>query len=140
MDLCRVGSFLHLEVILQFQFVAALVCEYLPDSMSNNKMFTFLRLRAASYPTLRPISARMGYRIALLTNHRLAEVRRAAQKLHDSSIMSQLLFCGGNPRRTGYLIMDPQTGIPKGMARQYWEQRRRQKMISGWSAEGKLEL
>ena len=128
--------FIH---ILQKWPVAELVCEYLPHSMSNNKMSTCLRLRAASYATLRPISARMGFRIVLLKKHRLAEVRRAAQKLMGSGIMFQLLYCGGKPR-PGLLIMDPQTGIPKGMAGQYLEQRQRQTMISGGSADGTLQL
>ena len=126
--------------ILQKCHVAALVCEYLPHSMSNNKLSTFLRLRATCRSTLKPITACMVRRMRLLKRHRLAEVRSAIQKIQDSGFMFHLLHCGGRPWRARFLLQDPKTGIPVGMAKQYWGQRQREKKITGWSADGKLHL
>ena len=132
----RQTSFIH---ILQKWPVAELVCEYLPHSMSKNKLSTFLRLRAASFSTLRPIAAQMPRRIRLLQKHRLAEVSHAAEKIQDPGFIFQLFHCGGRRRSATFLKMD-ERGIPRGMALRYWDQRQREKKITGWSKEGKLLL
>jgi hypothetical protein len=58
----------------------------------------------------------------------------------DSGILFQMFFCGGKPRSHGFLSVDENTGIPKGMSQRYWDERQRQKLITGWSREGKLHL
>ena len=137
---CSAMGSRQFEQLLQRPCVLTMVCEYLPHSMNKNKLSTFLRLRAASRSTVRPIWSQMFDRIGLLHRHRLKEVRRAAHKIMESGFMFQLLGCGGRPARYIGLEMDPQTGIPIGMTRQYWERRIRNKLAFGWTAKRKLML
>ena len=124
------------ESIIRRPIIALLVCTYLPHSITKNKTSTFLRLRAASRSTVVPISWFMLERVRLLQMHRRVQVRAAATKVMQSGFMYQLLLCGGQRKGNRLLRMDPHTGIPFGMAWQYWEERQRKKMISGWSRDG----
>ena len=128
------------ESIIRRPTIALLVCTYLPHSITKNKTSTFLRLRAASRSTVVPISWFMLERVRLLQMHCLVEVRAAATKVMESGFMYQLLLCGGMPKGNRLLRMDRRTGIPMGMTWQYWEERQRKKLISGWCLGGKVLL
>jgi hypothetical protein len=118
-----------------------LLCTLMPHSMHpTNKLSNFLRLRVTCRSAVRPVSSQLGFRIVLLLRHVDEKVRQTAQRLKDSGILFQLLLCGGNPRRNRFFVMDPFTGIPLGMTPTYWQERQRQKLITGWTREGKLQL
>ena len=121
--------------------IVSLLCKSLPHSMHERyKLKNFLRLRTVSRTMVVAVTAQMGHRIAQLLRHRYAPVQEVSRKMKDSGILYQMLFCGGNPRSQGFLSMDENTGIPKGMSQRYWDERQRRNLITGWNREGKLEL
>ena len=94
-------------------------------------------MRIVCRSAVRAISAQIAHRVVLLLHHARQEVRAAALTIKDSGILFQLLLCGGKTKRM-FLVIDRRTGIPLGMTQGYWDERRSQKLFTGWTREGKL--
>ena len=137
-DFCR--------VIMECPFVAVVrrpllkhLCEYMPHSVHPTcKLLNFLRMRVTCRSVVQAVTSQLPRRIVVLLRHALREVRDANETIRDSGFMWQLLFCGGKrqrdrlPRPLNGLVIDPDTGIPKGMTIRYWDERQRKKLITGW--------
>ena len=115
-----------------------ILCKYLPHSMHPKcKVLLYLNLRVVCRAAIIPISSQIPSRCSLLFHHARTAVCEAAQKIRRSGILEQLLMPG---KRQRCLVLNQKTGIPRGMTQEYWENRQRQKLITGWTDEGKLEL
>ena len=128
-------------ILLDSPGLVAVMCRHIPHSMHPTcKLLNFLRMRVVCRSAVRPISAQIAYRVVLLLHHARQEIRDAALTIKDSGILFQLLFCGGRTKSNLSLVIDPRTGIPKGMTQEYWDERQGKKLFSGWTLEGKLEM
>ena len=118
--------------------VAEEVCKYLPHSAHPTcKLLNFLKTRTTCWSALIPITAMPFDRVAMLCQHAVLAVRQSAWKIRRSGILVQLLIPG---RRLRSLIVDGNTGIPKGMAHEYWDERQVNNVQTGWTYQGKLQL
>ena len=121
------------------QDLTSLLCKYMPHSVHPTcKLLNFLRMRVTCRSVVQAVTSQLPRRIVVLLRHALREVRDANETIRDSGFMWQLLFCGGKrkrdrlPRPLNGLVIDPDTGIPKGMTIRYWDERQRKKLITGW--------
>ena len=124
--------------VLAVSLIADTLCMYLPHSMHPNcKLLNFLNLRMICRAAMIPVSSQIPRRVLLLFHHARPAVRDAARKIQHSGFLLQLYRPG---KRLRCLILNRQTGIPKGMSQEYWDGRQRQKKITCWTDEGRLEL
>ena len=124
---------------ISIDIIAHTLCEYLPHSMhATCKISNFLKTRIVCRSAILPISRQIGHRTKnYLLGHAHPPVRDWARKIKDSGILHQWYLPG--LRRLRCLVVVERANIPWGMSQEYWDNRQRQNIRTGW-INGKLEL